>query len=117
MANTARSGWAQLIPVAAGALIPLGIAVAGILDMSGLGSVTFPESVLGALVGGGVMLAIAEGGRLAFGREAMGTGDVKLMAAVGACVLYAMACRPRRGVGGGLAITPPRAAGLAGFGL
>jgi len=65
-------------------LIPLGIAVAGVLDMNGLGSVTFPESVLGALVGGGVMLAIAEGGRLAFGREAMGTGDVKLMAAVGA---------------------------------
>lgn len=41
-------------------------------------------SVLGYLVGGGVVWAIRIFGTLGFGREAMGMGDVHLLAAVGA---------------------------------
>ncbi|MDX2132651.1 MAG: prepilin peptidase [Planctomycetota bacterium] len=41
---------------------------------------------LGYLVGGGAVWAMRLFGSLAFGKEAMGLGDVHLMAAVGACV-------------------------------
>ena len=65
-------------------LVPLGIA--GIAALHGMGAdvPTVPSAVLGAGLGAGVMLAIAGLGRLAFGREAMGMGDVKLVAAIGA---------------------------------
>lgn len=43
-------------------------------------------SILGALVGGFVVWLTRILGTLAFGREAMGMGDVHLMAAVGACI-------------------------------
>ena len=43
-------------------------------------------AVLGYLVGGGVVWLVRIGGSAAFGREAMGMGDVHLMAGVGACV-------------------------------
>ena len=43
-------------------------------------------SVLGMLVGGFVVWLTRILGTLAFGREAMGMGDVHLMAAVGACI-------------------------------
>ena len=46
----------------------------------------FSGSVLGFLVGGGVVWLIRILGSLAFGKEAMGLGDVHLMAGVGACV-------------------------------
>jgi leader peptidase (prepilin peptidase)/N-methyltransferase len=65
-------------------LIPLGIGAAALLDRAGLGRVDFPSSVFGAIVGGGSMLALALLGRLIYGREALGMGDVKLMAAIGA---------------------------------
>jgi leader peptidase (prepilin peptidase) / N-methyltransferase len=42
--------------------------------------------LLGYVVGGGVVWAVRIGGSLAFGKEAMGLGDVHLMAAVGACL-------------------------------
>ncbi|MBL8876551.1 MAG: prepilin peptidase [Phycisphaerae bacterium] len=42
--------------------------------------------LLGYLVGGGVAWLIRIFGSLAFGKEAMGLGDVHLMAAVGACL-------------------------------
>jgi len=42
--------------------------------------------LLGYLVGGGVVWATRICGSLGFGKEAMGLGDVHLMAAVGACV-------------------------------
>lgn len=42
--------------------------------------------VLGYLVGGGVVWLVRIGGSLAFGREAMGMGDVHMMAGVGACL-------------------------------
>ncbi len=65
-------------------LVPLGIGAVALLDHWGVGRVDFPSSVFGAIVGGGSMLALALVGRLAYGREALGMGDVKLMAAIGA---------------------------------
>lgn len=41
---------------------------------------------LGYLIGGGVVWAVRILGSIAFGKEAMGLGDVHLMAGVGACV-------------------------------
>jgi leader peptidase (prepilin peptidase) / N-methyltransferase len=41
---------------------------------------------MGYLVGGGVVWGVRIFGSLAFGKEAMGLGDVHLMAAVGACI-------------------------------
>ena len=43
-------------------------------------------SMLGYLVGGGLVWAIRMLGTLGFGKEAMGMGDVHLLAAVGAVV-------------------------------
>ncbi len=65
-------------------LIPLGIAAAAVLDLRGLEGPGFPGSVVGACMGGGAMLLLAWIGQLVFGREALGAGDIKLMAAVGA---------------------------------
>ncbi len=42
--------------------------------------------LMGYLIAGGVVWAIRIGGSLAFGKEAMGLGDVHMMAAVGACL-------------------------------
>jgi leader peptidase (prepilin peptidase)/N-methyltransferase len=42
--------------------------------------------LMGYLIGGGVVWAIRIFGTLAFGKEAMGLGDVHMMAAVGACL-------------------------------
>ncbi|MBC7773321.1 MAG: prepilin peptidase [Pyrinomonadaceae bacterium] len=42
--------------------------------------------VLGYLIGGGIVWLVRIFGSLAFGKEAMGLGDVHLMAAVGACL-------------------------------
>ncbi len=48
--------------------------------------VVFSGVCLGYLVGGGIVWAVRILGTLAFGREAMGMGDVHLMAGVGACL-------------------------------
>lgn len=42
--------------------------------------------LMGYLIAGGVVWAVRIGGSLVFGKEAMGLGDVHLMAAVGACL-------------------------------
>lgn len=65
-------------------LIPLGIAAVALLDTFDLGSVAFPQAVLGAFLGALSMLSLAAFGRLLMGREALGMGDVKLVAAIGA---------------------------------
>ncbi len=65
-------------------LIPLGITAVALLDSCGLSSVTTPQAVLGALLGAVSMLSLAAIGRLLMGREALGMGDVKLVAAIGA---------------------------------
>lgn len=46
----------------------------------------FGGALLGAMVGGGVVWAVRIVGSLAFGKEAMGMGDVHLMFGVGACL-------------------------------
>lgn len=48
--------------------------------------------LLGYLIGGGIVWAVRIFGSLGFGKEAMGLGDVHLLAAVGACVgwIYAV---------------------------
>ena len=45
--------------------------------------------LLGYLIGGGVVWAVRIFGSMAFGKEAMGLGDVHLLAAVGACLGWA----------------------------
>jgi leader peptidase (prepilin peptidase)/N-methyltransferase len=49
-----------------------------------LGAGEFADRLLGAAIGGGALLALALGYRLLRGREGLGLGDVKLMAALGA---------------------------------
>ena len=49
------------------------------------------DSLLGILAGGGVILATGYLGKLAFKKEAMGGGDVKLMAMVGAFLGWKLA--------------------------
>ncbi len=48
--------------------------------------VVFGGVLMGYLIAGGVVWAVRIGGTLAFGKEAMGLGDVHMMAAVGACL-------------------------------
>lgn len=47
---------------------------------------TMPQPLWGMLLGGGIMLASAAAGKLAFKKESLGMGDVKLFAAVGLCL-------------------------------
>jgi leader peptidase (prepilin peptidase) / N-methyltransferase len=48
------------------------------------GGVSWVQALLGALLGGGLLWLVAIGGEWAFGKEAMGGGDIKMMAMVGA---------------------------------
>ena len=73
-------------PVTQG-LIPvgvLGIATLGVLGYGGPLGLTWKTSVLGALCGGLLFGLMALGAYFATGREALGIGDVKLMAMIGA---------------------------------
>lgn len=51
-----------------------------------------PSSVAGALVGVGVLWGITFLGRIAFGKDAMGHGDIKMARGIGAVLLPATAC-------------------------
>jgi leader peptidase (prepilin peptidase)/N-methyltransferase len=81
---------AFLGPVGVGALVAWGLA--GLSPIAGLWQrlllykpvAGLLGSILGYLVGGGLVWATRIGGTLVFGREAMGLGDVHLMGAVGA---------------------------------
>jgi len=50
-----------------------------------------PSSVAGALTGAGVLWGIALFGRLAFGKDAMGHGDIKMARGIGAVLFPALA--------------------------
>jgi len=65
-------------------LIPLGIAGSAGLWYAGAEVVSPLQSVAGVLAGGGVLYAVAMGGSWLFNRQAMGMGDVKLLALIGA---------------------------------
>ncbi len=69
-------------------IIPDKISLAGIaagLAVSPLLSqITFTESLIGAISGGGSLFAVAMGYYLLTGKEGMGGGDIKLLAMIGA---------------------------------
>lgn len=68
-----------VVDAMSGAILAPGVAVPGWLAvLSGV--------LLGYLIGGGLVWGVRILGSLAFGKEAMGLGDVHLMAGVGACV-------------------------------
>lgn len=76
-------------------IIPDGITIPGILLALIFGSTILPDpfsrsdllgfktSIIGILLGGGLYYAIAVSGKAVFKKEAMGGGDIKLMAMVG----------------------------------
>jgi len=57
--------------------------VAGLIIAPLAGLTTFPESLIGALAGGGALYLIALAGTAVFGKESMGGGDIKLAAMLG----------------------------------
>lgn len=56
----------------------------GFLASFALSNVTWLESLLGIVIGGGILLIIAVGYKLLTGKEGMGGGDIKLLAMIGA---------------------------------
>ena len=62
----------------------LGGAALGVLLAPLAGGIAVGEAVAGAALGFGLLWLVAWGGRLALGREALGGGDIKMMAMVGA---------------------------------
>ncbi len=70
----------QLIPD----ILSLGGIVAGLLLSLIRPGFTFVDSLLGVIVGGGTLFAIAYGYQLIARREGMGGGDIKLIAMIGA---------------------------------
>jgi leader peptidase (prepilin peptidase)/N-methyltransferase len=66
--------------------LSLGGALLGLVLSALPDGLTVLQSFLGAVLGAGLLLAVAWVGRIVFGREAMGMGDVKMMAMVGAFV-------------------------------
>jgi len=76
------------------ALLLLGLLHAGLLkgaptdwEWASLGVLNLRNAALGALIGAGLFSAIAILGRIAFQRDAMGHGDIKLMRGMGALLL------------------------------
>lgn len=64
--------------------LSLGGAAAGFLLSMAPGPPSVPESALGSIVGGGLLWLVAILGSMALKREAMGGGDIKMMAMLGA---------------------------------
>jgi leader peptidase (prepilin peptidase)/N-methyltransferase len=71
-------------------IIPNAITLPGIPICIGacllLPSRTVVDALLGLLVGGGTLLAVAAGYRLLTGKEGLGGGDIKLLAMIGALI-------------------------------
>jgi len=61
--------------------IPLGFAASFFMP-----SITWMDSLIGLLVGGGSLYAVAWGYALITGKEGMGGGDIKLLAMIGAFI-------------------------------
>jgi leader peptidase (prepilin peptidase)/N-methyltransferase len=70
----------QLIPDR----ITLPVIGAGFLGSAAIGRLSWLDSLLGILVGGGIIYAIIQGSRWVMGVEGMGGGDITLAAMVGA---------------------------------
>ncbi|MBA2565367.1 MAG: prepilin peptidase [Gemmatimonadetes bacterium] len=66
--------------------LSIGGALLGLLVSLLPGGLTPLHSLVGAVVGGGLLYAVAWLGALVFRKEAMGGGDIKMMAMVGAFV-------------------------------
>jgi leader peptidase (prepilin peptidase)/N-methyltransferase len=60
-----------------------GIVVGFIMSLA-VGHITYKESMIGIILGGGVLLSVAWGYYLVTKREGMGGGDIKLLAMIGA---------------------------------
>jgi len=67
--------------------VPVGFAAAFFLD-----ALTWIDSLIGILVGGGILFAIAGGYYLLTGKEGMGGGDIKLLAMIGAFLGWQGVC-------------------------
>jgi leader peptidase (prepilin peptidase)/N-methyltransferase len=69
-------------------LIPDHFSLGGLIAGLGLsfipGGVEPAGAVIGALTGGGALYLVAVAGKVAFGKDAMGGGDVKMLAMIGA---------------------------------
>jgi len=61
--------------------IPIGLAASLVLT-----TVTFKDSLIGVLVGGGSLFLVAWGYHFITGKEGMGGGDIKLLAMIGAFI-------------------------------
>ena len=70
----------QIIPDVV-SLPGIGVGLVGSLVLS---QISFRESLIGALLGGGILFLVAFGYQWLFKREGMGGGDVKLLAMIGA---------------------------------
>jgi leader peptidase (prepilin peptidase)/N-methyltransferase len=58
--------------------------VVGFITSLAVGHITYKESMIGIILGGGVLLLVAWGYYLVTKREGMGGGDIKLLAMIGA---------------------------------
>ena len=58
--------------------------VVGFITSLAVGHITYRESMIGIILGGGVLLLVAWGYYLVTKREGMGGGDIKLLAMIGA---------------------------------
>ncbi|HMA86474.1 MAG TPA: A24 family peptidase, partial [Desulfosalsimonadaceae bacterium] len=67
--------------------IPIGFAASFFLD-----SITYIDSLIGILLGGGLLFAIAWGYYLITRKEGMGGGDIKLLAMIGAFMGWQGVC-------------------------